>query len=177
VMIWRMVEGPENYVQDMSAGLFATLYLPFLASFVMLMLVPDDGVRRVILFFVVTVCSDVGAYAVGVRFGKNKMAPRISPGKTWEGLAGSVIVCMFVGALAVHFLLGGAWWHGVVVGVAIAISATLGDLAESVIKRDLGVKDMGNLLPGHGGIMDRLDSLLLTAPVAWLLLTLLVPAA
>ncbi|CAM5701155.1 Phosphatidate cytidylyltransferase OS=Streptomyces glaucescens OX=1907 GN=SGLAU_24265 PE=3 SV=1 [Streptomyces glaucescens] len=119
--------------------------------------------------------SDTGAYAVGWRFGKHKLAPRISPGKTREGLVGAVAFAMAAGALCMEFLVdGGAWWHGLLLGLAVAASATLGDLGESMIKRDLGIKDMGTLLPGHGGIMDRLDSLLPTAPVVWLLLVVFV---
>ena len=123
----------------------------------------------------VTVVSDTGAYAVGWRFGKHKLAPRISPGKTREGLLGAIAFAMVAGALCMQFLIDdGRWWQGLLLGLAVAASATLGDLGESMIKRDLGIKDMGTLLPGHGGIMDRLDSLLPTAPVVWLLMVLFV---
>ncbi|MCB5169857.1 phosphatidate cytidylyltransferase [Streptomyces bambusae] len=171
VLVWRMTEPPENYLRDVTAGVFAAFYVPFLATFVAMLLTPDDGPQRVVTFLVLTVVSDTGAYAVGWRFGKHKLAPRISPGKTREGLFGAVAFAMAAGALCMEFLIdGGAWWQGLVLGLAVAVSATLGDLGESMIKRDLGIKDMGTLLPGHGGIMDRLDSLLPTAPVVWLLL-------
>ena len=134
------------------------------------MLAADDGAWRVLAFLLLTVCSDTGAYAVGARFGRRKLAPRISPGKTREGLIGAVTFSMAAGALVMQFgIEGGAWWQGMLMGLAVAASATLGDLGESMIKRDLGIKDMGSILPGHGGIMDRLDSLLPTAPVVWLL--------
>jgi phosphatidate cytidylyltransferase len=175
VLVWRMTEPPEGYLKDVTAGVFAAFYVPFLATFVAMMLTADDGPQRVLTFLVLTVVSDTGAYAVGWRFGKHKLAPRISPGKTREGLLGAVTFAMGAGALCMQFLIdGGTWWQGLVIGFAVAVSATLGDLGESMIKRDLGIKDMGTLLPGHGGIMDRLDSLLPTAPVVWLLLVIFV---
>ncbi|MFJ8946763.1 phosphatidate cytidylyltransferase [Streptomyces sp. NPDC102395] len=175
VLVWRMTEPPEGYLKDVTAGLFAAFYVPFLATFVSLMLTAEDGAQRVLMFLMLTVVSDTGAYAVGWRFGKHKLAPRISPGKTREGLLGAVTFAMVAGALCMQFLIdGGTWWQGLLLGLAVAVSATLGDLGESMIKRDLGIKDMGTLLPGHGGIMDRLDSLLPTAPVVWLLLVIFV---
>ncbi|CAL9438271.1 MULTISPECIES: phosphatidate cytidylyltransferase [Streptomyces] len=177
-LVWRMTERPEGYLKDVTAGVFAAFYVPFLATFVALLLAADDGPWRVLTFLVLTVVSDTGAYAVGWRFGKHKLAPRISPGKTREGLLGAVLFAMVAGALCMQFLIdGGAWWQGLLLGLAVAASATLGDLGESMIKRDLGIKDMGTLLPGHGGIMDRLDSLLPTAPVVWLLLVVFVGSA
>ncbi|MET9392418.1 phosphatidate cytidylyltransferase [Streptomyces sp. NPDC006624] len=175
VLVWRMTEPPENYLRDVTAGVFAVFYVPFLATFVAMMLTADDGPQRVLTFLLLTVVSDTGAYAVGWRFGSHKLAPRISPGKTREGLLGAVAFAMAAGALCTQFLIDdGAWWQGLLLGLAVAVTATLGDLGESMIKRDLGIKDMGTLLPGHGGIMDRLDSLLPTAPVVWLLFVLFV---
>ncbi|GGN12376.1 phosphatidate cytidylyltransferase [Streptomyces fuscichromogenes] len=175
VLVWRMTEPPEGYLKDVTAGLFAAFYVPFLATFVAMMLTADDGAFRVMTFLLLTVVSDTGAYAVGWRFGTHKLAPRISPGKTREGLVGAVLFAMVAGALCMQFLIDdGTWWQGLLLGLAVAASATLGDLGESMIKRDLGIKDMGTLLPGHGGIMDRLDSLLPTAPVVWLLMVLFV---
>ncbi|MFJ8046092.1 phosphatidate cytidylyltransferase [Kitasatospora sp. NPDC096147] len=171
VMVWRMSQPPENYLRDITAGIFTAFYVPFLATFVVMMLAADDGPWRILLFLVVTICSDTGAYAVGYKFGKNKLAPTISPGKTREGLAGGIGLSMIAGALLMQYVIDdGVWWQGLILGACAAVTATLGDLAESMIKRDLGIKDMGTLLPGHGGIMDRLDSLLPTAPVVWLLL-------
>jgi phosphatidate cytidylyltransferase len=175
VLVWRMTEPPEGYLKDVTAGLFAAFYVPFLATFVAMMLTAEDGPQRVLTFLLLTVVSDTGAYAVGWRFGTHKLAPRISPGKTREGLVGAVLFAMVAGALCMEFLIDdGSWWQGLLLGLAVAASATLGDLGESMIKRDLGIKDMGTLLPGHGGIMDRLDSLLPTAPVVWLLMVLFV---
>ncbi|MBX7550576.1 phosphatidate cytidylyltransferase [Streptomyces sp. NPDC004232] len=178
VLVWRMTEPPEGYLKDVTAGVFAAFYVPFLATFVAMMLTADDGPWRVLTFLLLTVVSDTGAYAVGWRFGRTKLAPRISPGKTREGLLGAVAFAMVAGALCMQFLIDdGTWWQGLLLGLAVAGSATLGDLGESMIKRDLGIKDMGTLLPGHGGIMDRLDSLLPTAPVVWLLLVVFVGSA
>jgi phosphatidate cytidylyltransferase len=175
VLVWRMTEPPEGYLKDVTAGVFAAFYVPFLATFVAMMLTAEDGAARVLTFLLLTVVSDTGAYAVGWRFGSHKLAPRISPGKTREGLVGAVAFAMAAGALCMEFLIDdGTWWQGLLLGLAVAASATLGDLGESMIKRDLGIKDMGTLLPGHGGIMDRLDSLLPTAPVVWLLMVLFV---
>ncbi|MEV7179469.1 phosphatidate cytidylyltransferase [Kitasatospora sp. NPDC093679] len=171
VLVWRMSKPPEDYLRDVTAGVFTAFYVPFLATFVALMLAAEDGAWRILIFLVVTICSDTGAYAVGYKFGRNKLAPTISPGKTREGLAGGIGLSMIAGALLMEYAIdGGAWWQGLILGGCAAVTATLGDLAESMIKRDMGIKDMGTLLPGHGGIMDRLDSLLPTAPVAWLLL-------
>ncbi|MQY15951.1 Phosphatidate cytidylyltransferase [Streptomyces sp. RB5] len=176
VLVWRMNDVPQDYLRDVTAGVFAAFYVPFLATFVVMLLAADgDGPWRVLTFLILTVVSDTGAYAVGYKFGKHKLAPRISPGKTREGLAGAAGFAMAAGALCMQFMIDdGQWWQGLLLGLAVAASATLGDLSESMIKRDLGIKDMGSLLPGHGGIMDRLDSLLPTAPVVWLLMAVFV---
>ena len=178
IFAWRLPSGPSGYVKDVTAGVFATIYLPFLASFVVAMLSPADGPRRVLTFVILTVCSDIGGYFAGItlgRGGRHPMAPVISPKKTWEGFAGSAVACLAAGALTLTLLLHGHVWQGLLVGAAAVLAATLGDLAESMIKRDLEIKDMGTLLPGHGGILDRLDSLLIVAPVIWLLLFLFIP--
>jgi phosphatidate cytidylyltransferase len=175
VLLWRLTDGPAGYLRDSSAGVLVALYVPLLAGFAVLSLVPEDGATRVTVFIATVVASDVGGYAAGVLFGKHPMAPSISPKKSWEGMAGSVLACMLVATPIIVFGLDGPWWGGVLFGSALAATATIGDLAESLIKRDLGLKDMGNLLPGHGGIMDRLDSLLPSAAVAYLLLSVLAP--
>ncbi|MFC6162937.1 phosphatidate cytidylyltransferase [Kribbella sp. NPDC058693] len=176
-IFWRMPGGSVGFVRDVSAGVFLIGYVPLLAGFAILLAQPDeDGAGRVVTFFAVTVASDVGGYVAGVLFGKHPMAPTISPKKSWEGFAGSALFCIGAGIAAVVLLLDGDWWVGAIVGAVAVLTATVGDLGESMIKRDLGIKDMSNLLPGHGGVMDRLDSLLATAPVVWLLLHLLVKA-
>jgi phosphatidate cytidylyltransferase len=175
VCVGRLPGGRDGFVRDVTAGVFVALYVPFLASFAMLMLRLDDGPFRVLIFVAVTVASDVGGYAAGVLFGRHRLAPSISPGKTWEGVAGSTLFCLAVGVAGVMILLHGTWWAGLILGIAATVTATLGDLVESMLKRDIGIKDMGSLLPGHGGVMDRLDSLLPTALVSWLVLSLLVP--
>lgn len=175
LMIWRMFQGTDGYVRDISATLLVTVYPSLLAGFVALLLAnPDQGPDRVVVFVATTAASDIGGYFAGILFGKHKMSPKISPKKTWEGFAGSALACMAVGGWLVAWLLGGAVWKGVLIGAVAVVFATLGDLVESVIKRDLGVKDLGSVLPGHGGLMDRLDSLVATLIPIWALLTLLV---
>lgn len=175
VMFTRLRRGATGYVADLTASVFLAVYLAGLASFATLLVRPEDGAARVLTFLIVVVCSDTGGYATGVLIGRHPMAPAISPKKSWEGLGGSVLFAGLGGAIAMTSLLGGQWWQGAVAGVVLAIVATGGDLTESLIKRDLGVKDMGSLLPGHGGVMDRLDSLLPCAVAAWLLFGLFVP--
>ena len=179
IFAWRMPEGPSGYVKDVTAGVFALLYLPFLASFVAAMLSPADGPRRVLTFVILTVCSDIGGYFAGItlgRGGRHLMAPVISPKKTWEGFAGSAAACLIAGWLCLTLMLHGHVWQGLLTGAVAVLAATLGDLTESMIKRDLDIKDMGTLLPGHGGVLERLDSLLVVAPAVWLLLYLFIPA-
>ena len=176
-LVWRFGKGSAGYLADVSASIFVAIYLGLFASFATLLLVPADGAGRILTFLIMVVASDTGGYAAGVLFGKHPMAPSISPKKSWEGFTGSVLGAMLGGALSVWLILSGQWWQGLIVGAAIAVTATFGDLAESLIKRDLGVKDMGNLLPGHGGVMDRMDSLLPSAVATWALLALLVPVA
>jgi len=179
ILAWRLPGGPSGYVKDVTAGVFAVIYLPFLATFVSAMLSPADGARRVLTFIILAICSDIGGYFAGItlgRGGRHLMAPVISPKKTWEGFAGSVVACLIAGWLCLTLLLHGHAWQGLLTGAAAVLAAILGDLVESMIKRDLDIKDMGTLLPGHGGILERLDSLLLVAPVVWLLLYLFIPA-
>ncbi|MGH3255710.1 MAG: phosphatidate cytidylyltransferase [Streptosporangiaceae bacterium] len=179
IFAWRLQGGPSGYVKDVTAGIFATIYVPFLASFVAAMLVPADGDKRVLTFVILTISSDIGGYFAGItlgRAGRHLMAPVISPKKTWEGFTGSVAAGLAAGGLCVTLLLHGHAWQGLLTGAAAVCAAILGDLVESMIKRDLDVKDMGTLLPGHGGLFERLDSLLMAAPVVWLLLYLFIPA-
>jgi len=175
VAVWRLTDAAEGYLRDTSAGIFAAVYVPFLAGFASLLTAADHGAQRALVFLILVVCNDTGGYAAGVLAGRHPMAPSISPKKSWEGLGGSLLTSGAAGAITLVTMLHGKAWQGAVLGVAVVASATLGDLCESMIKRDLGIKDMGTLLPGHGGIMDRLDSLLPTAPVVWLLLSLFVP--
>nr|WP_297414253.1 phosphatidate cytidylyltransferase [uncultured Nocardioides sp.] len=173
-MLWRLRGGVAGYVRDVTATAFTTFYVPFLGGFVALMLAEDRGELAIVVFVLVTIASDIGGYVAGVLFGKHPMAPVISPKKSWEGFAGSTVFCVVVGWLVVAYLLDGDWWVGVVLGLVAVVCATLGDLCESVIKRDLGIKDMSQIIPGHGGLMDRLDSLLATAAPTYLLLHYLV---
>ncbi len=175
VTVWRLADGASGYLRDVAAGNLVALYIPFLAGFATLMAHADDGAARIILFILTVVCSDTGGYAVGVLIGKHPMAPTVSPKKSWEGFAGSLLFGAVEGVLMMVFCFHQQWWQGALFGAAIVVTATLGDLGESMIKRDLGLKDMGKLLPGHGGVMDRLDSLLPCAPVAYLLMAAFLP--
>ncbi|WP_310962879.1 phosphatidate cytidylyltransferase [Nocardioides terrisoli] len=183
-MLWLLRRGVTGFVQNATAAVFTLVYVPFLGSFVALMLAEggdwnsahhfaDDGVRGVIAFILLTIASDIGGYVAGVLFGKHPMAPVISPKKSWEGFAGSAIFCVGAG-VGLMAWLDAAWWIGVLLGVIAVVMATLGDLVESVMKRDLGIKDMSQIVPGHGGLMDRLDSLLATIAPIWLVLHYLV---
>jgi phosphatidate cytidylyltransferase len=178
ILVYRMFGGTDGYVKDVTAGIFAVAYLPLLGACVSAMLAEHNGGKRVLIFIVLTICSDIGGYFAGITLtpftGGHKMAPVISPKKTWEGLAGSAFLCVVAGGVMLPTLLHAHWWQGVIIGIAALAAAVFGDLAESMIKRDLAIKDMGSLLPGHGGILDRIDSLLACAPVVWLLLALFV---
>jgi len=172
VVAWRLHGGADGYVRDVTAGVFVLIYLPTMATFVAMMVAQPHGAHRALLFAILTVCSDSGGYFAGILFGRHPMAPTISPKKTWEGLAGSAVLCLAAGAVGMRFLLPGTVWEGLLLGVAAVAAATLGDLVESMIKRDLDTKDMGSILPGHGGVLDRIDAMLIVAPVSWLLMTI-----
>lgn len=177
LMAWRLPGGPAGYLRDLTASVFTLAYLPMLGVFVPLMLSRPDGPRRTLIFLLLAVCSDVGGYFAGIFTGRHPMAPGISPKKTWEGFGGSVAACLAAGAITLPLLLHAHVWQGLIVGAVAVAAATLGDLVESMIKRDLEIKDMGRIFPGHGGAMDRLDSLVFVAPVTWLLLAVFVPHA
>jgi phosphatidate cytidylyltransferase len=174
-LIWRMPKGIAGFVPDAAASLLIIAYVPLLGSFGPLMLAEAQGGARLVTFFLIVVMSDTGGYIAGVLFGKHPMAPKISPKKSWEGAAGSLIlgttaaICMAIFALHVPF------WVGIILGISLVVVGTCGDLIESIIKRDIGIKDMSSFVPGHGGVMDRLDSLLVAAPVAWLIMYVFIP--
>lgn len=168
---WRLIEGliprwempPRTLVRDVFSGLFSLVYVAFLASFTVLLVAKDNGQWWVLALVAIVVSVDVGAYAAGVTLGKHKMTPRISPNKTWEGFAGAAAAAVAVGVVVSIFALDQPWWVGIVLGVVVLLTATGGDLTESLIKRNLGVKDMSSWIPGHGGFLDRLDSILPSA--------------
>ncbi|MGW0179788.1 phosphatidate cytidylyltransferase [Nocardia sp. NPDC003345] len=179
-MVWRLFDhglrtAPRNFLRDTAIAVFTLAWIPLLASFAVLLLLEDpDGNLRVLTFMILVVCSDVGGYVAGVLFGRHPMVPSISPKKSWEGFCGSLVFAIIGGLLTVTLLLEANSMIGVVLGVGLVVIATLGDLIESQIKRELGIKDMGTMLPGHGGIMDRLDSMLPSAFVSWLVLSTLI---
>lgn len=172
-VVWRLFRhGVEDFVPDATASGFVLAYAPLMGGFAALIAAMPDGADRVLTFVVLSVASDIGGYAAGVLFGKHPMAPAISPKKSWEGFAGSVTLQVILGVLLFLFLLDGQWWQGALVGAVMTVTATLGDFVESAMKRDLGIKDMSNLLPGHGGLMDRLDSIIPNTVVAYALFAL-----
>ena len=177
-LIWRLLSQgldsqPVNYLRDVAVTIFLATWIPLFASFAALLVYPEDGWARVLTFMVTVAFSDIGGYAAGVLFGKHRMVPAISPKKSWEGLAGSLVCGTAIAVLAVVFLMHKPWWVGVPLGLMLVITATAGDLVESQFKRDLGIKDMGTLLPGHGGLMDRIDGALPSAVATWIVLSLL----
>ncbi|GAB1693913.1 phosphatidate cytidylyltransferase [Krasilnikovia sp. M28-CT-15] len=174
-LVWRLGEGTGGFRRDLTAIVLIAVYVPFLLGFGVLLRQPDDGPWRVLGALIAVVLSDTGGYASGVFLGRHKMAPSISPGKTWEGSAGSVVAAAIGSAIWFALLMGVPLGWGALFGAVISVVAITGDLAESMLKRDLGVKDMSNLLPGHGGLMDRLDSILFAVPTAYVLLSLIAP--
>jgi len=190
-MIWRLfmqdkhdraAESPSStpstlskptYLRDASATIFLAAWVPLFASFAAMLVYQKDGAARVFCLMIAVVCSDVGGYTVGVLFGKHPMVPTISPKKSWEGFAGSLVCGITATILTAHFLAHQPLWVGALLGLLLVLTCTLGDLVESQVKRDLGIKDMGRLLPGHGGLMDRLDGVLPSAVAAWTVFTLL----
>lgn len=160
--------GPDGFIKSATATTLVLIYLPFLAGFIILLARPSDGFDRVMTFVVLIACNDTFGYLVGILIGKHPLVSKISPKKTWEGLAGSLVFTVLGGALTFQYLMHEPWWIGALVGLMVVFTATSGDLIESAMKRDLSLKDMGTILPGHGGILDRLDSALLSGPAVWL---------
>ncbi|HET9516348.1 MAG TPA: phosphatidate cytidylyltransferase, partial [Actinoplanes sp.] len=176
-LLWRLGDGREHFRRDLTPIVLIAVYVPFLLGFAALLQRSDDGPFRILVTLLAVTLSDTGGYAAGVFFGKHPMAPRISPKKSWEGFAGSVTAAAVGSAVLLFFTLDERvplYW-GALFGVVIAVVAVLGDLTESMLKRDLGIKDMSRLLPGHGGLMDRLDSILFAVPTAYLLLSMIAP--
>lgn len=175
-MVWRLADGWAQFRRDFTASLLIAVYVPFLLGFAVILVQPADGVWRVLAAVIAVVLSDTGGYASGVFLGKHRMAPYISPNKSWEGFAGSVVAAAIGSAVVFQLALHAPFYWGLVFGAGISAAAVLGDLFESMLKRDLKIKDMSHLLPGHGGLMDRLDSILFAVPAAYLLFALLAPA-
>ncbi|MFC4336703.1 phosphatidate cytidylyltransferase [Salininema proteolyticum] len=174
VLVWRLAEGATGYRADVASSVQLVVQVPFLAGFLLLLAQSDDrGPMKVLVLLLMVVLSDTGGYTAGVLFGRHPMTPRISPKKSWEGLAGSVVAAAAGGAAACWLIFSFPVHLGLAFGATIALAATLGDLAVSLLKRDLDIKDMSHLIPGHGGLMDRLDSIVMAAPLGFLWFTYL----
>ena len=173
ILLYNQIRPRPNPVKDVALSIFALTYVGLMGSFIAYLLSWSNGNHLVIMFLAAVVASDTGGYIFGVLWGKHPIAPRISPKKSWEGYTGSTVFSTTVAVCMAVLLIGAPWWTGVIMGIVIPAFATLGDFSESMIKRDLGLKDMGTLLPGHGGVMDRLDSILPTAPIALALFSFL----
>ncbi|TXK17055.1 phosphatidate cytidylyltransferase [Homoserinibacter sp. GY 40078] len=177
ITLWRLGElvrpshrgSARDVLADIGAGLFVQLYVTFFAGFYVVLAgeVANGGQWWLLASLIVVVTTDVGAYASGLAFGRHPMAPKISPKKTWEGFAGSALAAMTAGTLLAWLMLGQPWWVGTLMGAVLMLVGTMGDLIESLIKRELGIKDISGWLPGHGGFLDRLDSILPSAAVAY----------
>ena len=167
LMFFLLLISQKDFIKRSTSAVFAVFYLAVLGGFILLVANDPDGAKRILALVILISCNDTFAYFAGVLFGKHKMAPTISPKKSWEGLIGGLIASLIGGGLVFNFAFETAWYVGSAIGVMTVVTATCGDLIESAIKRDLAIKDMSNLLPGHGGIMDRLDSALFTAPAVW----------
>ena len=167
LMFTLLLISQKDFIKRSTSAVFITFYLAVLGGFILLLANHPDGALRILALVVLIACNDTFAYIAGVLLGKHKLAPSISPKKSWEGLIGGAIASIVGGSLIFHYLFEVNWIVGAAIGVMTVITATCGDLIESAIKRDLAIKDMSNLLPGHGGIMDRLDSALFTAPAVW----------
>ena len=168
-----LMQGTEGFIKNATARAFTLLYPGFVAGFIFLLARPGDGFAYIATLVILVGCNDTFAYVFGVLLGKHPLAPKISPKKTWEGFVGGLIFTAAGGALSFYYLLDYQPAVGALAGLAAVLAATVGDLVESAIKRDLSIKDMGTLLPGHGGMLDRLDSALITAPVMWCFIELL----
>lgn len=167
LMFTLLLISQKDFIKRSTSAVFITFYLAVLGGFILLLANHPDGALRILALVVLIACNDTFAYIAGVLLGKHKLAPSISPKKSWEGLIGGAIASIVGGSLIFHYLFEVNWIFGAAIGIMTVITATCGDLIESAIKRDLAIKDMSNLLPGHGGIMDRLDSALFTAPAVW----------
>lgn len=172
-IVYLLIRDQKDFIRRSTSSAFAIFYIAFLAGFIILLGHHHDAVKRILILVLAVTCNDTFGYLVGLLFGRHKLAPHISPKKSWEGLIGSLVACIVILSLAMHYLFHERWWVGALIGVMAVLTATSGDLIESAVKRDLSIKDMGSILPGHGGILDRIDSVLFTGPAIWFALELI----
>ncbi len=170
LLVFLLFKSPKDFLKRATGAAFAIFYIPFLGGFILLLAHHDDGGARILALVVLVSCNDTFAYIFGLLFGRHKLAPHVSPKKTWEGIIGAFLATTVGSALTFHYALHSHWWLGAGIGLMAVVTATCGDLIESAVKRDLAIKDMGSILPGHGGVLDRIDSVLFTAPADWFVL-------
>lgn len=167
VLVGAAVTRVDHPGHSITASIFIACWVPYLISFALLVLQTTQGEWRLIVVVLLIVANDTFGYIAGVLFGKHPMAPKVSPKKSWEGFAGSLIGAVAVGILASWLIFEEPVYIGALLAAAVVVAGTAGDFSESMVKREIGLKDMSNVLPGHGGVMDRLDSIVFAMPTAF----------
>ncbi|WP_216378886.1 phosphatidate cytidylyltransferase [Arcanobacterium phocae] len=171
LVLWRSYMPMANALTDALAGVFALAWIGIFSMFAVALAALENGPLAIVAFVLLPVASDTGGWLAGITFGKHPIAPSISPKKSWEGFVGSLLGALFAAGVTIWFALGLPWYAALIIGLLTPVFATAGDFSESLLKRDLGVKDMGSIFPGHGGVLDRVDSLLFCAPILYVVLT------
>ncbi|WP_237224539.1 phosphatidate cytidylyltransferase [Rothia nasisuis] len=169
---WRLVGERDGMIMSIMGSIFVMSWVPFMISLALMLYREPSGAGKVFMILLMAIGNDTWGYLAGVRWGKTPMAPKISPKKTWEGFAGSMVGSILVGTICSLFI-GEPWWHGLIVAIFLVIASTAGDLGESMVKREIGIKDMSNILPGHGGVMDRLDSIVFAIAIGYVIFSVL----
>lgn len=170
----RLFGPKDGMIMSVMGSIFAVSWVPFMLALAMLLFRDEGGPGKIFMILIMAIGNDTWGYIAGVLWGKHPMAPKISPKKTWEGFAGSMVGSIIVGVIA-SLVIGEPWWFGVILAVFLVATATTGDLSESMVKREIGIKDMSNILPGHGGVMDRLDSIVFCLAIGYVIFALFTP--
>lgn len=169
---WRIVGHRDGMIMSIMGSIFVMSWVPFMISLALLLYREESGPGKVLMILLMAIGNDTWGYIAGVKWGKTPMAPKISPKKTWEGFAGSMVGSIIVGIICSLFI-GDPWWYGLVVAIFLVVASTAGDLGESMVKREIGIKDMSHILPGHGGVMDRLDSIVFAIAIGYVIFSVL----
>lgn len=169
---WRIVGKRDGMIMSIMGSIFVMSWVPFMISLALLLYREESGAGKVLMILLMAIGNDTWGYIAGVLWGKHPMAPKISPKKTWEGFVGSMVGSIIVGIIC-SMVIGDPWLYGIIVAIFLVIASTVGDLGESMVKREIGIKDMSNLLPGHGGVMDRLDSIVFAIATGYVIFAVL----